>query len=70
MVLAWVLANMILAARMNAVHAGRQTIIVKDIALICKVTKTIEGYTTSLKKWRMLNQGQDEYKAALGVLLW
>jgi histone H3/H4 len=50
MVLAWVLANMILAARMNAVHAGRQTIIVKDIALICKVTKTIEGYTTSLKK--------------------
>jgi hypothetical protein len=70
MVLAWVLANMILAARMNAVHAGRQTIIVKDIALICKVTKTIEGYTTSLKKWRMLNQGQDKYKAALGVLLW
>jgi hypothetical protein len=70
MVLAWVLANMILAARMNAIHAGRQTIIVKDIALICKVTKTIEGYTTSLKKWRMLNRGQDEYKAALGVLLW
>jgi hypothetical protein len=70
MVLAWVLANMIVAARMNAVHAGRQTIMVKNIALVCKVTETMEGYTTSLKKWRMLNQGQEEYKAAPGVPLW
>jgi hypothetical protein len=61
---------MIVAARINAVHAGRQTIMVNNIALVCKITKTIEGYTTSLKKWRMLNQGQEEYKAAPGVSLW
>jgi hypothetical protein len=45
-----VLANIIVAAWINAVYLGRQIIIVKDIALVYKVTKTIEGYTTSLKK--------------------
>jgi hypothetical protein len=40
---------------MAAAHAGRETIMVKDIALVAKVTESMEDYTAPMKNWRMLN---------------
>jgi hypothetical protein len=55
---------------MAAAHAGRETIMVKDIALVAKVTESMEGYTAPMKNWRMLNNDRTvsmvELEEALG----
>jgi histone H3/H4 len=62
LVLVYVLANSLTAANMCALYAGRQTVGLKDIALVTKVRATMHRYLDILAMHRINNYKSINYK--------
>jgi histone H3/H4 len=73
-VLVLVLAIILIASNMTALHAGRETAMPKDIALVAKLSETMAGYHNYLLRYYTDKRGTALYSldgdARKGKSIW